>query len=223
MNFETMSKQRKFVLISAVAGIIGMFLPWYTYYVFGSSGSINGMHGNGILAFISFAVAGVMAYLGNQTKNLASTSWIITLICGAIATLIIGWNFMQFGGSGFGASMSLGIYLAFIAAIGVMAAAFLFRSPTDTLKSGFDSFKKDLDHRMKNTNTDSGTTHTTNTHTETTNRETGNTGYTNPGTTNTGTSNADYTNTPDMERSTNPNNNRRESDERDNPPSNPPM
>jgi len=157
MNFQTMSKQRKFVLIAAVGGVIGMFLPWFTYSVFGATGSINGMHGNGILAFISFAVTGVIAYLGDQTKNLASTSWIITLICGAISTLIVGWNFMQSNGYGYGASMSLGIYLAFIAAIGVMAAAFLFRSPTDTLKSGFDSFRKDIDDKMKSTGSSTDT------------------------------------------------------------------
>ncbi|MDB5221964.1 MAG: hypothetical protein JWN83_631 [Chitinophagaceae bacterium] len=151
MNFQTMSKQRKFVLIAALAGVIGMFLPWYSFSIFGASGSINGMHGNGILVFICFAVAGVMAYLGDQTKTLPSTSWIITLICGALATLIVVWNIIKSSDYGFGSSMSLGIYLAALAAIGVVAAAFMFRSPTDTIKGGFDSFKKDIDDRMKNT------------------------------------------------------------------------
>ena len=151
MNFQTMSKQRKFVLIAALAGVVGMFLPWYSIAVFGASGSINGMHGNGILVFICFAVAGVMAYMGDQTKNLPSTSWIVTLICGALAVIIVGWNIMKSGEYGLASSMSFGIYLAAIAAVGVVAAAFLFRSPTDTIKGGFDSFKKDIDDKMKNT------------------------------------------------------------------------
>lgn len=151
MNFQTMSKQRKFVLIAALAGVIGMFLPWYSFSLFGASGSINGMHGNGILVFICFAVAGVMAYMGDQTKNLASTSWIVTLICGAIAILFLGWNMIQSSDYGLGSSLSFGIYLAAIAAVGVVAAAFMFRSPTDTIKGGFDSFRKDIDDKMKNT------------------------------------------------------------------------
>ncbi len=151
MNFQTMNKQRKYVLIAALAGIIGMFLPWYSFSIFGASASINGMHDNGILVFICFVVAGVMAYLGDQTKNLSSTSWIVTLICGALAVLIVVWNVFRFSDYGLGSSMTFGIYLSALAAIGVVAAAFMFRSPTDTIKGGFDSFRKDIDDKMKNT------------------------------------------------------------------------
>jgi len=152
MNFQTMSKQRKFVLIAALAGVIGMFLPWYSFSIFGASGSINGMHGNGILVFICFAVAGVMAYLGDQTKTLPSTSWIVTLICGALAVIIVVWNIIRSSDYGLGSSMSFGIYIAALAAVGVVAAAFLFRSPDDNIKSGFDSLKKDINSKMNNPN-----------------------------------------------------------------------
>ena len=69
MNFQTMNKQRKFILIAAVVGIIGMFLPWINVFFF----SVNGMHSWGILAFLSFIVAGAVALLGDQTKNLDKT------------------------------------------------------------------------------------------------------------------------------------------------------
>lgn len=164
MNFQTMSKQRKFVLIAALAGVIGMFLPWYSFSIFGASGSINGMHGNGILVFICFAVAGVMAYLGDQTKTLPSTSWIVTLICGALAVVIVGWNIIKSGDYGLASSLTFGIYLAAIAAVGVVAAAFMFRAPEDSIKSGFDSLKKDIGTKMNNPN----------------NPNSGNTGNTNP-------------------------------------------
>lgn len=153
MNFQTMNKQRKFVLLAALAGVIGMFLPWYSYSVFGASASINGMHGNGILVFICFAVAGVMAYLGDQTKTLPSTSWIVTLICGALAVIIVGWNIMRSSDYGLGASMSIGIYLAAIASVAVVAAAFMFRAPGDNIKGGFDSLKNDINTKMNNPNT----------------------------------------------------------------------
>ena len=152
MDFQTMNKQRKFVLIAAVAGVVGMFLPWWSVSMFGASNSINGMHGNGIIVFICFVVAGIMATMGDQKTTLPSTSWIITLICGALGVLIVGWDIMRSSQYGIGSALSFGIYLAALAAIGVVAAAFMFRAPTDTIKGGFDSFKKDIDSRMKNPN-----------------------------------------------------------------------
>ena len=162
MNFQTMNKQRKFVLLAALAGVIGMFLPWYSFSIFGATGSVNGMHGNGVLVFICFIVAGIMAYLGEQTKTLPSTSWIVTLISGALAVIIVGWNIIRSNDYGFGSSMSIGIYLAAIAAVGVVAAAFLYRSPGDNIRSGFDSLKKDFNTKVNSGNTGPGNTNTGN-------------------------------------------------------------
>ena len=69
MDFQTMSKQRKFVLIAALAGVVGMFLPWYSFSVFGASGSINGMHGNGIMVFICFASGRCNGIHGRSDQN----------------------------------------------------------------------------------------------------------------------------------------------------------
>ncbi len=44
MNFETMSKQRKFVLIAAITGVIATFLPWWSFATFGYAYSVNGFH-----------------------------------------------------------------------------------------------------------------------------------------------------------------------------------
>ena len=33
MNFQTMNKQRKFVLIAAAVGVISMFLPWISIFL----------------------------------------------------------------------------------------------------------------------------------------------------------------------------------------------
>ena len=95
MNFETMSKQRKFILIAAAVGFIAMFLPWINISFFGISSSLNGMHDKGILVFICFVVAGVLAYTGDQTKNLDKKNWFIVLIAGALATLIMLWYFID--------------------------------------------------------------------------------------------------------------------------------
>src|SRR6266536_3200206 len=55
MNFQTMSRQRKFIMIAAAAGIISVFLPWVTVSIFGESQSTNGFRSYGIVVFLAFA------------------------------------------------------------------------------------------------------------------------------------------------------------------------
>ncbi|MES2773610.1 MAG: hypothetical protein V4722_05475 [Bacteroidota bacterium] len=141
MNFQTMNKQRKFILIAAAVGLISMFLPWISIGMFGS---VNGLHGAGFLALFAFAGAGAVAFLGDQTKSLDKTMWFVALACGAIATLIIVINFIRIIGyitPGFGA------WLAVAGAVGVLGSAWMFKSPGDDIKSGFDSLKKNISDR----------------------------------------------------------------------------
>ena len=144
MNFQTMSKQRKYVLIAAAAGIIGVFCPWVSIFGF----SVNGFHGVGIFIFLCLAAAGAFTLMGDQTKNLDKTFWMITLIAGGIAALIMIINlFNAMGGL---SAVSFGFYLTLLGSVGVTAAAFMFRSPEDNIKGGFDSLKKDIDSKMNN-------------------------------------------------------------------------
>ena len=222
MNFQTMSKQRKFVLIAALVGVVATFLPWWSFSTFGYAYSINGFHGLGILAFLCFVAAGVMAYMDDQTTNLNKTKWMATLIAGGIATLII--LYYMVGSGSVMSTLGIGIYLSALAALGIVLSAFLFRSPTDDIKGGFDSLRNDISNRMKS---DTHTTHsnsgTHNTNTPSPNRDTSNTGYSDTGSTSTGPINTGYTNTPDAEKPSHPNDLRRDIDDRNNPPSNPPM
>ena len=89
MNFQTMNRQRKFILIAAAMGIISVFLPWVTISLFGMSKSINGFHGWGILVFLAFVAAAVITLIGNQTLALEKSFWFIALACGAIALLSV--------------------------------------------------------------------------------------------------------------------------------------
>lgn len=155
MNFQTMSKQRKFVLIAAAIGVIGIFCPWI--YLFGFS--VNGFRGVGILIFICLLVAVVMALMGDQTKNLNKTNWMITLIASALAAIIMLITFLNALGAQL-EFMSFGFYMTLLGAIGTVAATFMYRSPDDTIKSGFDSLKKDTGTRMGNTGTTGSTTGT---------------------------------------------------------------
>ena len=151
MNFQTMNKQRKFILIAAAVGFIAMFLPWVRISFFGMSSSVNGMHGSGILVFLCFIGAGVVAFLGDQTKNLDKTFWFIALACGALASLIMVWNLIDVMGGGM-SYLSIGFYLAVLAAVGVLLAAYIYRNPSDSIKGGFDSLKQDIEEKTKTDN-----------------------------------------------------------------------
>ncbi|MDP4283281.1 MAG: hypothetical protein Q8891_02580 [Bacteroidota bacterium] len=152
MNFQTMSKQRKFVLISAAIGFISMFLPWVSISMFGYSQSVNGMHGKGIIVFLCFVTSGVIAYSGDQTKNLEKTMWTVALLSGAVALLFIIWFYSQANGSIMGVSMiGFGMYIAALASIGILVSTYIFKSPTDNIKDGFDSLKKDVENKIGNT------------------------------------------------------------------------
>src|SRR5664279_5727761 len=158
MNFQTMNKQRKFVLIAAAIGVISMFLPWISVSVLGYSQTVNGMHDKGILVFLCFAASGIIAYLGDQTKNLDKTMWAVTLIAGAVALLMILWFYFDVTGNGspFGGSfIGFGLYISGLASLGILISAYAFRSPTDNLKDGFNSMKKDIESKI---NTPTNTT-----------------------------------------------------------------
>ena len=69
-----MSKQKKIVLISALAGTISMFLPWAQVTIFGIKGDIY--KGTDIeysfLPLYCFIAVGVISFLNNQFENLKS-------------------------------------------------------------------------------------------------------------------------------------------------------
>ena len=154
MNFQTMSKQRKFVLIASAAGVVSMFLPWVSISLFGYSQSVNGMHDIGILVFLCFVASAGVAYLGDQTKNLERNMWAIALVAGAIAILSIIYFYFRLSNSVVGSSfVGFGLYISAIAAIGVLGSAYMFRSPSDNIKDTFNHIKKDIESKMSNPGT----------------------------------------------------------------------
>ena len=148
MNFQLMSKQRKFILIAAGIGIIAMFLPWIRISILGFvGGSINGMHDWGILVFLAFLVAGGITLMGDQTKTLDKTMWMAALIAGGVAALIMVIFFLKaMDAISF---LSFGFYLALLASIGVLYSAYVYRPSGYNIKDGFDSLKSDIEKKTK--------------------------------------------------------------------------
>lgn len=168
MNFQTMSKQRKMILIAAAVGVISMFLPWFSISSLFGSASISGMNGLGILVFLCFLAAGFLAFMGDQTTNLNQTNWMVVLIVGGIAALIA---LIRLLSPPFPFSAGFGLFIALAASVGIVAFAFMNRSASDSLQGGFDNLKGEMNRRMNNPNTNptanTTTTTTTISHTPT--------------------------------------------------------
>jgi peptidoglycan/LPS O-acetylase OafA/YrhL len=148
MNFQTMNKQRKFILIAAGIGIIAMFFPWIKVSFMGfTAGSVNGMHDWGILVFLCFIAAGGVTLLGDQTKTLDKTMWMVALVAGGIAALITILFFLK--ASDAISYISFGFYLALIASLGVLYSAYAFRAAGYNIKDGFNSLKEDIEKKTK--------------------------------------------------------------------------
>ena len=149
MDFQTMNKQRKFTLIAAAIGIISVFLPWVTISVFGMSKNINGFHGWGILVFLAFFAAAVITLIGNHAQVLEKSYWFLAMAFGAIALLsiLIDIASSESPGEGIGfvdAGIGFGMWIAIASAAGIVLFAWMFKSPADNLKSGFEGLKKSI-------------------------------------------------------------------------------
>jgi hypothetical protein len=165
MNFQQMNKQRKTILVGAALGVIACFLPWFSYGI----GSVNGMKGIGILAFILFISAGLLALMGDQKANIPAKMWLPVLGAGAIDICIIGYLIIRWESAMSGVSseesgvfgsvgLSFGIWAAFAGAILVTFGAYKFRSTGSNLKDSFRSLKSVLDKAIADKGKDSNIT-----------------------------------------------------------------
>lgn len=141
MKFQAMSKQRKFLLVTAAVGIISVFLPWHTA---GDFLTISGFNGLGILVFFLFTGTVVLSLVGDQAKPLDKTMWLITLAAGAVSLLSVIVR-LSGGGNVLGKlTPGIGLWLALVASSGILAFAWLFKNPGYTLQNAFESLKENL-------------------------------------------------------------------------------
>lgn len=152
MNFQQINKQRKFIIVGAALGLIACFLPWFSYGV----GSVNGMSGIGVLVFILFIAAGLLALTGDQKANIPAKMWLPVLAAGVINICIIGYLIIRWESAMSGVSneesaafgsvgLSFGIWAAIAGAIIITYGAYKFRSIENNLKESLRSLKSDMD------------------------------------------------------------------------------
>lgn len=141
-----MHKQRLAVIVAAAVGMVATFLPWAKVSMFGISISVKGSEGDGWITFVLFAVAGVLAFLGddrNQPIDAGKVKGVAGV--GAAITLFMLWELIfsiKFSYS------SIGVYLALLAGLAVLAVPFVikdsgeFEMPTkDSIKEEFNEMK----------------------------------------------------------------------------------
>jgi hypothetical protein len=171
MNFQALHRQRKFIFLAAIAGLIAMFLPWVTvsagnvldglgggangaspdmtglFDKSALSSSENGMHGTGIIVFLSFLATLALSLVGDQTRALQKTNWLLAIVTGGAALLfsIVLLVNTPTGSLGFvRSSIGYGAWIALLASAGMLASAWMLRNPGDTLKDALDQLKKDM-------------------------------------------------------------------------------
>ena len=150
MNFQTIHKQRKLILLAALLGLISLFLPWISVSILGYNQSTNGFHSFGIVVFLSYLGAGVLALTGDQQHPLAKNSWLGALAAGFAAllcTLIFMANTESTSGGGMGfvdAGIGFGIWVSLLACAGMLVSTWLFKNPADTLRDSFAQIKKSI-------------------------------------------------------------------------------
>ncbi|HRN80677.1 MAG TPA: hypothetical protein PKY29_10290 [Ferruginibacter sp.] len=150
MNFQTMNKQRKWMLIAAAVGVISMFLPWIKVSFLGMGSSQNGMHGNGIVVFICFLAGGLIAFLGNQEKSLDQSKWMLAIVASALAALLMIINYFRITDNPFTSGMiSFGFYLALIAALALLVVTIIFRDKSHNFKEGLNEWKEKIEDKTK--------------------------------------------------------------------------
>jgi hypothetical protein len=148
MDFATLHKQRKFVMIAALVGIIGTFLRWYSWDAGIISGGVSGTSfGAGVITLLGLAGAGVLAFLGDQKTYLSKNSWLIVLGIAALTTVLC---FIKLISNRSGASLGIGLFLSLAGSIGTLAAAFLFKNPNDDLKQSLNEVKRQVENKVDN-------------------------------------------------------------------------
>ena len=117
-----MEKKRMFILIIAVIGMIGAFLPWYT--VFGTM-NVSGTEDGGWLTLILFAAGGAIAFFaGDKMEPLAKKFLSGVWIPAAIAFLLILTKIFR---SRPGLSLSIGVWVVALAALAQIFVTFFYK------------------------------------------------------------------------------------------------
>jgi hypothetical protein len=116
-----MEKKRKFILIIAVVGMIGTFLPWASAFGF----TVSGTHSDGWITLVLFAIGGAIAFFnGEKTEAIAKKVMMGVWIPAAIAAIVALINVFKLS---HGVSAGFGLWLVVLAGIAQVMVSLFFK------------------------------------------------------------------------------------------------
>ncbi|MBL7717977.1 MAG: hypothetical protein JNL72_04005 [Flavipsychrobacter sp.] len=154
-----MHKQRKFIIAAAAIGLVATFLPWITATAGGFGYSIsrsrNGFHGAGIFYFMLLLAAAVICFTGDKMDTLAKNMRLAVISCGAVGLicilLVFGNANSEIGSYGVDVGPSIGAFLAFLSAAGLVAIPLIIKKAGESLgadlanlKGGVQALQQDM-------------------------------------------------------------------------------
>lgn len=86
---NTFEKNKLYVLIGSVVGIIATFIPWIVADFFGQTMARSGFEGDGKIVAVLFAIIVTLTLLGDRGTELSKERRLISFILAAINLLIV--------------------------------------------------------------------------------------------------------------------------------------
>lgn len=144
---ENFNKQRLFIVIAAGIGVLSTFLPWAKVSLFGISDTASGFSTGGWLSMLLYAGAGILAFLDDKTQGLAKKRMTLMFVLSVLGTLFTLFKIIQISSESM-VSASIGVYLAFLAGLALVAIYFFVNSKGEINKTpkkvDFNELKEDL-------------------------------------------------------------------------------
>ncbi len=116
-----MNKQRLTILIIAILGAVGTFLPWIST----PFGSVSGTEGDGFITLVLYGVVLIFSVLGKTKAPLKGGLLIGAIVLALVASAVGVYDIMN-AKKLLGSIGSIGIGLYLVAAAGIMIAILSF-------------------------------------------------------------------------------------------------
>lgn len=122
-----MNKQKLYIVIVSVIGMLAAFMPWINVEAYRFSvQNVSGIQGDGKITLVLFAVACALCFIGNKQEKLSQQFtyglWAVGVV-NVIIFFVLIMNANSFSKSTFGlgsVNLAHGAYLTLLAAIGIL-------------------------------------------------------------------------------------------------------
>ena len=119
-----MCKQKLFVIVAAVIGIIALFLPFVSFM--GMSANALKYGSDGYILLGLFVVPAALCFLGKLQENLKKPIMIVILIFAILALGVLVLNLVN--ALELISMLGIGFWLAMVASIAIPAVVFVFKN-----------------------------------------------------------------------------------------------